>query len=94
MAAGRGLPIGAVTYDRTAQPASRAWPFLDPRREQADDLGDAGRAQIRPAGGRVDPAKVGLAVELRQRIEECGRRRVSRERRGNIVGEIAEYVPM
>ena len=47
MAAGRGLPIGAVTYDRTGQPASRAWPFFDPRREQADDLSNAGRADPR-----------------------------------------------
>jgi hypothetical protein len=52
MAAGRGLPIGAVTYDRTGQPPSRAWPFFDPRREQADDLSNAGRAHIcRRAGG-------------------------------------------
>src|SRR5271166_7194053 len=68
---------------------SRSWPLFDPRREQADDLSDAGRTQIRPTGSRVDPAWVGLAVELRQRIEECARRRVGRERRGDIVGQIA-----
>ena len=59
--------------------SSRSWPFFDPRREQADDFSYTGRAQIWPAGGRVDPAQVGLAVELRQRIEECARRRVGRE---------------
>ena len=37
----------------------------------------------------VDPAQVSLAVELRQRIEECAScRRVSREHDGDIVGEI------
>jgi hypothetical protein len=54
--------------------------LFDSRREQADDLSNAGSAQIRPAGGRVDPAQVSLAVELRQRIEECARRRMGRER--------------
>ena len=70
-------------------PASRPWPFFDPRREQADDLSNAGRAQIRPAGGCINPAQISLAVNLRERIEECARRRVSRERRSDIVGEIA-----
>jgi len=49
---------------------SRARPLFDPRREQAGYLGDAGRAQIRPAGGRIDPAQVRRAVELRQRAFE------------------------
>ena len=40
-------------------------------------------------GGRIDPAEIRLAIELRQRIEECGRRRVGLERRGDIVGQIA-----
>jgi hypothetical protein len=43
IAAGGNLPL-------------RSWPLFDPRREQAGDLSDAGRAQIWPAGGRVDPA--------------------------------------
>jgi hypothetical protein len=89
-----GAAIGAIAYDRTGQPASRAWPFFDSSREQADDLSNAGRAQIRPAGGRVDPAKVGLAVELRQRIEECACSRVSRERRGDIVSSTVTSSPI
>ena len=40
----------------------RPGPFLDPRREQAGDLSNAGRTQIRPAGGRINPAQVSLAV--------------------------------
>ena len=73
---------------RVSAEMSWTWPFFDPRREQAYDLSNAGGAQIRPARGRVDPAQVSLAVELRQRIEECARRRIGRERRGDIIGEI------
>ena len=80
--AARG-PGRSVTYARAGQPASRPWPFFDSRREQAEDFSNAGRAQVRPAGGRVNPAQVSLAVKLRQRIEECARRRVSRERRAS-----------
>jgi hypothetical protein len=43
---------------------------------------------IRPAARRIDPAEIGPAVELREGIEECARRRAGRERRGDIVGEI------
>ena len=43
IAPGGNLPLGS-------------WPLFDPRREQADDLSYAGRAQIWPADGRVDPA--------------------------------------
>jgi MerR family transcriptional regulator, copper efflux regulator len=67
----------------------RSWPLFDPRREQVDDLRDAGRAHVRPAFGRIDPAKVGPAVELRQRVEERPGGRVGRERRGDVVSEIA-----
>jgi hypothetical protein len=42
-----------------------------------------------PGWADVRGTAVGLAVELRQRIEECARRRVGRKRRGDIVGEIA-----
>jgi DNA-binding transcriptional MerR regulator len=66
----------------------RSWPLFDPRREQVDDLGDAGGAHVRPAFGRIDPAKVGLAVELRQRVKERPGGRVGRERRGDVVSEI------
>src|SRR5580700_9999826 len=46
----------------------RSWPLLDPGREQVYDLNDARRAQLWPPGGGVDPAEVGPAVELGQRI--------------------------
>ena len=52
---------------------SRSRALLDARREQADYLSDARRTDIRAAAGRIDPAEVGLAVELRQGIEECPR---------------------
>ena len=88
MTIGGGCPSGRSPVIAPGNPASRPWPFFDPRREQAGDLRNAGRAQIRPAGGRINPAQVSLAVKLCQRIEECARRRVSRERRGDIVREI------
>jgi hypothetical protein len=59
---------------------SRSWPLFDPGREEIDYLSDARRPQVRAAGGRIDPAEVGLAVELRQRVEERGCGRVGRER--------------
>jgi hypothetical protein len=67
---------------------SRSWPLLDPGREEVHDLSNARRADLRPAGGRVDPAEVGLAVELRQRVEERRRGRVSRERSGDVLSQI------
>src|SRR5205823_9481449 len=45
--------------------------------------------QLRPAGGRIDPAQIRLAVELRQRVEECRRSRVLGQRRSDVVGQIA-----
>ena len=48
---------------------TRPWPFFGPGREQADDLGDTRRAQVRPAGRRIDVPQAGPAVELRQRAE-------------------------
>jgi hypothetical protein len=67
---------------------SGSWTLFDPRREQVDYLSDPGRTDIRPAGGRIDPAEIGLAVELRQSIEKGARCRAGRERCGDIVGEI------
>ena len=64
-------------------------PLFDPCRKQVHDLSNAGRTQIRPASGRIYPAEVGLAVELRERVEECARRRASLERCGDVVGKIA-----
>ena len=49
---------------------SRSRPFFDPVREQACYLSDARRTHVWPAGLRIDIAQVGLAVELRQRVEE------------------------
>ncbi|MFZ0082421.1 MAG: hypothetical protein WAL13_25240 [Trebonia sp.] len=63
--------------------------FLDPRREQVHDLDDADRAQVRPAGRRVDPAEISLEIELRQRVPERRGGRVGRQRSGSVLGEIA-----
>jgi hypothetical protein len=63
-----------------------ARPFLDAGLKQFDDLGDAGRAQVRTAGGGVDPAQVSLPVELRERVEERGRGRVAVEGGPDIIG--------
>ena len=43
---------------------------LDPSSQQRDDLGDADGALVGPALGGVDPAQVGVPVELRERVEE------------------------
>ncbi len=67
---------------------SRSWPLVEPGREEVHDLSDARRADLRPAAGRIDPAEVGLAVELRQRVEERRRGRVSRERSGGVLSQI------
>jgi alpha-1,2-mannosyltransferase len=63
--------------------------LLDPGREEVNDLGDAGRAQVRAPLGRVDPAQVGLAVELGERVPERGRGRIGLKRRRDVAGEIA-----
>ena len=67
-----GCLLGGHQYaHHWADLASRSWPLLDPRREQAGYLSNAGRTEIRPTRGRIDPAQVSLAVGLRQRIEKC-----------------------
>src|ERR1022692_1594901 len=85
----------STTHNRPPQPrlgtrscGSRSRPLFDPGREQVDYLSDAGRADVRPASGRIDPAEVGLAVELCQRVEERARSRVGRERGGDVAGKI------
>src|SRR5580700_526874 len=67
----------------------RSWPLLDPGREQVYDLNDARRAQLWPPGGGVDPAKVGPAVELGQRVEERRGVGVGLQGRGDVVRQIA-----
>ena len=67
----------------------RPWPLLDTGREQVYYLGDARRTQVRPAGRPIDPAQVGLAVKLRQRVEERRGGRVGLERSGDVIGEVA-----
>jgi len=63
--------------------------LLDPGRQQIYHLSDARGTQVWPPGRRVDPAEVGLAVELRQRVEERGSVRVGLQRRGDVIGKIA-----
>jgi hypothetical protein len=72
---------------RVVRSASRA--FLDPGGEEAGDLGDAGGAEVGPAGGGVDPAEVGLAVELGEGVEERARGGVGGQGGGDVVGEVA-----
>jgi len=62
--------------------------FFDPGRQQAHDLGDALRAQLRPPFGRIDPSQVGLAVELREGIPERRRGRIGLKRGRDVRGEI------
>src|SRR5712691_5865358 len=69
-------------------PRPRSWPLLDPGGEQVYDLGDARRAQVRPPGSPVDPAQVGLAVELCQRVEERRGGPAGIQRYGDVLGEI------
>jgi alpha-1,2-mannosyltransferase len=66
----------------------RSRAFLDPGGEQVHDLGDASRAQVGAAFGRLDPAEVGLAVELRQRVPERGGGRIGFKRGRDVLGEI------
>ena len=40
---------GGVTLIAPGSLPSRSWPLFVPRREQADNLSNAGRTQIRPA---------------------------------------------
>ena len=63
--------------------------LLDPGREQVNDLGDADRAQVGAALGRVDPAQVGPAVELGERVPERGGALIGLKRGRDVPGEIA-----
>jgi hypothetical protein len=54
---------------RRVDPPLRPGALLDARREQIDYCNDVRRADIRPAAGRINPAKVGFPVELRQGVE-------------------------
>src|SRR5215475_14968567 len=67
---------------------SGPWPFLDPACEQARDLGDPCRAQVRPPLRSVDVTQVAIAVELRERVEERAGRGVGIQRGGNVLGKI------
>ena len=67
----------------------RPGPLLDPCREQVYHLSDTGRAQVWAPGRRIDPAQVGLAVKLRQRVEEGGRLGAGLQRRADVVGKIS-----
>jgi hypothetical protein len=63
--------------------------LLDAGREQVYHLGDAPGAQLWPLGGGIDPAEIGLAVELRQRVEERRSGGVGFQRGGDVVSQIA-----
>jgi len=67
----------------------RSRPLFGPGREQGDHFGDPGCPQIWPPGGRIDPAQVRLAVELREGIEERARGWVGRQCCRDIVSQIA-----
>jgi hypothetical protein len=47
----RSSGAGRTCPSASARPPSRSWPPLDPRREQVDYLSDAGRTDVRSAGG-------------------------------------------
>jgi alpha-1,2-mannosyltransferase len=84
---GSSYVIAAVAVLLFASLRPRA--LLNPGREQVHDLGDADRALVGTPFGRLDPAQVGPAVELRERVPERGRGRIRRKRGGDVVGEIA-----
>jgi len=63
--------------------------FFDPGRQQIHDFGDADRAQLRPPFRRIDPAQVGLAVELREGVPERRGGRIGLKRGRDVRGEIA-----
>jgi phage shock protein A len=65
-----------------------ARPLFDAGREEVHDLGDAGGADLRSAGSRVDPTEIRLAVELRQRVEERPGGRVGGEGSRDVLGQI------
>ena len=48
----------------------RSWPLFDPGRKQLHYFSDARGPQLGPAGCHIDPAQIGLAVELGQGVEE------------------------
>jgi hypothetical protein len=84
---GSSYVIAAVAVLLFASLRPRA--LLHPGREQVHDLGDADGALAGTPLGGLDPAQVGPAVELRERVPERGRGRIGRKRGGDVVGEIA-----
>ena len=66
---------------------SGPWPFLDPGREQADDLGDTRRAEVRPAGRRIDVPQAGPRGRTAPACRSRPQRRVSRPCRAAVAGK-------
>jgi hypothetical protein len=66
----------------------RSRPLFDPSRKEVHHLGNACRAYVWPPGRCVNPAQICLAIELRKRVEERRRGRVSRERSGDVLSQI------
>src|SRR5215469_7131721 len=66
----------------------RSRPLLDPACQQFHDFGDARGPHLRPAGRRVNPAQISLAVKLSQGVEERRGRRIGLKRGRDVVGEI------
>lgn len=63
-----------------------SWPLFDPGRKQLHYFSDARGPQVGSAGCRIDPAQIGLAVELGQGVEERRSCRVGLKGRRDIVG--------
>ena len=63
-------------------------PFLFSGRAEFRNLRDARCPHLWPASSGIDPAKVRLAVELRQRVEERAGLRVGGERGGDVLGQV------
>jgi hypothetical protein len=63
--------------------------LLLPGFEEADHVCDAEWALVGLAFGGVDPAEVGVAVELGEGVEEQRRSGVGAEGGGDVVGEVA-----
>ena len=103
----RGSPQERSQHDRPAPgrfrrvhpgdrlPCSRSWPFFDPVREQASNLGDTQHAQVRQAGSRIDVTQVGPAVELRAACKRRPQRPGYRQcRRWSSAGRRAAGLPV
>ena len=80
--------LGQGTPPPPALPAGEPRPLFDAGREEVHDLGDAGSADLRSAGSRVDPTEIRLAVELRQRVEERPGGRVGGEGGRDVLSQI------